>query len=167
MAKNTGNPFHDIAGNEALGKLEADDAGMKLGDVKLFTIRRAFKHHFSGDEYVDRKTGALESSRAETKLIVEFVEFPGKGLTCNKTQGNAFAALASKGFLPLSFDEITQEFQWGGVRVPLVARNFEFEKKQYVKLCPVSSETFAEQMEKLGAAKPTPRTTRRPAARGR
>lgn len=146
------NHFHDIAGNELLGKLEADDVKMKLGEVKVLTIKRAFKQRMT-----DTATG---EEHGTIKLIVEFAEFGGKGLVCNKTMGNAFAALVVAGFLPNDYEEITSEFKWGGLRVPMTVRNFEYQNVQYPKLCPVSSDTFEAQMKKAGVAQKKPASRR-------
>jgi hypothetical protein len=137
------NPWGGIAGEEIIAKLEAKDIA---SETVVLTIKRAFI-----ETIYEKGTGEV----LDTKLVVEFDEFPKKGLKCNKTQGNAFRALVAAGKLPNDFNEVDESWGWEGLSVPLYKKDVEYKGETFPKLYPVSPSAFDSAlvgMKKAGAA---------------
>lgn len=151
------NPFKEIAGREIVAKLKSEEIPH---DKVVLTISRAYIQRIGRDVF----------------LAVEFAEFPKKALHCNKTQGNAFQSLVGHGCLPSTFNEITEEFGWEGLSVPLYKRTNTYTDKgtgeyhEAEKLYPVSPAVFDKSLldfPRLGNAevKKVRNTKRRPATK--
>jgi hypothetical protein len=97
----------------------------------------------------------LQRFASGDQLFVEFREFPGFALQCNKTQASAFRRLVSAGILPDEQDE-DSELRWGGKPIPLVVHDFTFENETVQKWVPVHPDDYKRELAsaaKAGGAK--------------
>jgi hypothetical protein len=118
-------PWKETAGREIMAKLESKAVD---GDKVCLTIKRCF----------------VQRIGTQVELVVEFREFEKKGMRCNKTQAAALQALVGHGSLPDNFNEVTEEFAWDGLALPLFKKKVEYtdretgEVTEHIKLYPVS-----------------------------
>jgi hypothetical protein len=156
--------FKGVSGREPKEKLTVAvvrDAVGSAVDKIVLTVRSAYFYTFEKRNDRDRE---------QTQLFVEFAEFEGYSLNCNKTQAAAFEALVNAGHLPSQADDGGDPI-WEGARVPMYVRENEFEEKGAVtksdKWYPVLPRDFKsslaayDKQASSSARKPAKKTGRR------
>ena len=156
--------FKGVSGREPKEKLTVAAVRDAIGssvDKIVLTVKTAYFYTFER-----RGTDRGE----ETQLFVEFAEFDGFSLGCNKTQALAFEALVNAGHLSDQADDSGDPL-WTGARVPLMVRENTFEDKGAIqkaeKWYPVLPRDFKDALAAFDRAKTAATKPAKSAARSR
>lgn len=141
-------PWKETAGREVAAKLDfAEVNGVAKSDEVTLTIKRCY----------------VQRIGREAQLCIEFVEFAGKAMRCNKTQAAAIQSLVGHGHLPDTYNETMEEFiGWEGLSLPLFKKKIEWTDTQtgeiqdhykYYAVSPVTFDKSLVDFPRIGTSK--------------